>query len=439
MRKQTFPRGTHPPEYKSPTKDKKLEELEPPKKVYIPLNQHFGKPADPVVKKGDEVLLGQKIGDSDELFSAPVHSSVSGKVLFIKEHPHPSGSPVPTVIISNDGKDSPHSDTKGAEDPLSLKAEEIRKRIREAGIVGMGGAAFPTAVKLSPPKGKPIDTVIINGCECEPMLTSDYRVMMEYTDSIIKGSELIRLATNANQIIIAVEDNKPDAFNLFQQKMNGFSGKTALLKTKYPQGAEKNLIYALLKREVPSGGLPFDVGVVVQNVGTVKAIWDAVSAGKPLIERAVTVAGPGVKENKNLLIRIGTPFKHAIESCGGLKKGTNVLVMGGPMMGLAQWNLDTPVIKATSGLVAWSEDKLPKENPCISCGRCIGHCPMGLVPTQLMNYSKNELYEEAEKWGVMDCVECGCCQYICPSKIPLVHWIRLGKNAVTSMKRKKKS
>lgn len=439
MRTKTFPRGIHPPEYKSSTESQKLEPLEPPPKVFIPLNQHFGKPAEPLVKKGEEVLLGQKIGDSDELFSAPVHSSVSGKVLFIKEHPHPLGSPVQTITIANDGKDSPHPGLKGAKDPFSLKPEEIRNLVREAGIVGMGGAAFPTAVKLSPPKGKPIDTVIINGCECEPMLTSDYRVMLEHTEDILNGAKTIQTATNAKQVIIGIEDNKKDAYEIFQQKMNSFPGKTALVKTKYPQGAEKNLIYALLNREVPRGGLPFDVGVVVQNVGTAKAVWDAVSSGKPLYERAVTLSGPGIKENKNLLVRVGTPFKQALEYCGGLKKGTNMLVMGGPMMGLAQWDLDAPVIKGTSGLVAWQEKELPRENPCISCGRCVNHCPMGLVPTRLMNYSKHSLYQSAEQWGVLDCVECGCCQYICPAKIPLVHWIRLGKNAVTAMKRKKKS
>ncbi|MBD3413334.1 MAG: electron transport complex subunit RsxC [Candidatus Aminicenantes bacterium] len=439
MRKQTFPRGIHPPEYKSITEDQKLESLEPPKKVFIPLNQHFGKPADPLVKKGEEVLLGQKIGDSEELFSAPVHSSVSGKVLFIKEHPHPLGSPVQTIIIANDGKDTPHQDTKGAQDPFSLKPEDIRKRVRQAGIVGMGGAAFPTAVKLSPPKGKPIDTVIINGCECEPMLTSDYRIMLEYPEDIIKGAQIIRNATGADRILISIEDNKLEAFELFKQKMNGFPGDVALVKTKYPQGAEKNLIYALLNREVPSGGLPFDVGVVVQNVGTVKAVWDVVSSGKPLFERAVTVSGPGIKEKKNLMIRIGTPFQNAIEHCGGFNEGTNMLIMGGPMMGLAQWNLEIPVIKGTSGLIAWKQEAPPKEMPCISCGRCVQHCPMGLVPTQLQNYSRHELYEEADQWGALDCVECGCCQYICPANIPLVHWIRLGKNAVTQMRRKKKS
>jgi len=439
MRKKTFPRGTHPPEYKHYTEGQKLEKLEPPEKVFIPLNQHFGKPADPLVTKGDEVLLGQKIGDSDELFSAAVHSSVSGKVLFIKEHPHPLGSPVQTVIIANDGKDTPHPDMKGSKDPFSLKPEDIRSKVREAGIVGMGGAAFPTAVKLSPPKGKPIDTIIINGCECEPMLTSDYRLMLEFTEEIINGAEMVRAAAEAKRIIIGIEDNKRKVFELFKQKMNGFPGEASLLKTKYPQGAEKNLIYALLKREVPRGGLPFDVGVVVQNVGTAKAVWDAVSSGTPLYERAVTLSGPGFKENKNLLIRIGTPFKHAVKYCGGLKKGANMLVMGGPMMGLAQWDLETPVIKGTSGLVAWIEEAFPKEFPCISCGRCVSHCPMGLVPTRLMDYSRHGFYEEAEKWGVLDCVECGCCQYVCPAKIPLVHWIRLGKNAVISMKRKKKS
>jgi Na+-translocating ferredoxin:NAD+ oxidoreductase subunit C len=439
MRKRTFPRGVHPPEYKNYTANKKLEKLEPPNKVFIPLIQHFGKPAEPLVEKGEEVLLGQKIGESKELFSAAVHSSVSGKVLFIRDHPHPLGSLVQTITILNNGNDTLHPDLKGAEDPFSLTPEEIRSRVKEAGIVGLGGAAFPTAVKLSPPKGKPIDTVIINGCECEPMLTSDYRLMLEHTEEIINGAEIIRIATKARRIIIGIEDNKSEAFELFKQKMNGFHGEATLLKTKYPQGAEKNLIYALLKREVPRGGLPFDVGVVVQNIGTVKAVWDAVSSGKPLFERAVTVAGPGIKENKNLLIRLGTPLSSVIEYCGGFKEGTNLLVMGGPMMGIPQWNLDTPVIKGTSGLVAWKEDGLPRESPCISCGRCVDHCPMGLVPTRLMNYSKHGLYEEAEKWGVLDCVECGCCQYICPSKIPLVHWIRLGKNTVASIKRKNKS
>jgi len=439
MRKQTFSGGIHPPGYKHLTENMRLERLQPPERVFIPLIQSFGAAAEPLVKKGDEVLMGQKIGDSRELFSAPVHSSVSGKVLSITGYPHPLGSLVPTVVIDNDGKDTYHPDIKGNEDPFSLKPGEIRKMVRAAGIVGMGGAAFPTAIKLSPPEGKAIDTVIINGCECEPMLTADYRLMLERTEDIVKGAEIIRLATGADRFIIGIEDNKSEAFKVFKQKMNGFPGDAALLKTKYPQGAEKNLIDALLKREVPRGGLPFDVGVVVQNVGTVKAIWDAVSSGKPLIERAVTLAGPGIKENKNLIIRIGTPFRSAIEYCGGLTEGTNMLVMGGPMMGIAQWDLDTPVIKCTSGLVAWREGGPAPEFPCINCSRCVEHCPMNLVPTRLMNYSRHGLYQDAEKWGVLDCVECGCCEYVCPSKIPLVQWIRLGKHTVAGLKRKEKS
>jgi len=437
MKVKTFPRGVHPPEYKELTADKPFEALPPPEKVYIPLNQHFGKPADPLVKKGDEVLLGQKIGECSGLFSASVHSSVSGKVLAVGGHPHPSGKPVPTVTIANDGEDRLYPDIKGAADPSSLSPDEIRERVREAGIVGLGGAAFPTAVKLSPPKDKSIDTIILNGCECEPVLTADYRLMLESTDAILQGAELVRKAAGAEKVIIGVEDNKKDVFGLFQEKIQGPETEVVLLKTKYPQGAEKNLIHALLKREVPRGGLPFDVGVVVQNVGTVKAVWDAISRGIPLYERGVTVSGLGVREPKNLIVRIGTPFKTVIEYCGGLIEDASLMIMGGPMMGISQWSPEIPVIKGTSGILAWSLPASVPEFNCIRCGRCVEHCPMGLVPTQLMKYVKNEILSEAEKWGVLDCVECGSCQYSCPAKIPLVHWLRLGKNKIISQKRKK--
>jgi electron transport complex protein RnfC len=301
----------------------------------------------------------------------------------------------------------------------------------------MGGAGFPTAVKLTPPKDKPIDTVIINGCECEPLLTADHRVMLEHPDDIIHGAELVRLATGAQRIVVGIEDNKPDVASLFGDRSYRFPVDFVQLKTKYPQGAEKNLISALLKREVPRGGLPFDVGVVVQNVATAKAVWDAVSQGTPLVERALTVAGTGVQEPKNLLVRVGTPFRYALDHCGGLKEGSNLVLMGGPMMGLAQWTLDVPVIKGTSGILAWGEAEPAREFNCIGCGRCVGHCPMGLVPTVLMKYVKHEAFGEAEAAGILDCVECGSCQYSCPAKIPLVHWIRLGKNTIISEKRKK--
>lgn len=438
MKTKTFPHGIHPPEGKELTADKGLEILPPPEKVFIPLHQHFGSPAEPLVQKGDEVLLGQKIGEATSLFSANVHASVSGKVLAVDGHAHPLGKPVLSIAIANDGEDRKHPDMTGIDDPFSMDPEQIRQKIKEAGIVGMGGAAFPTAVKVTPPKDKPIDTVIINGCECEPVLTADYRTMMEYPDEILNGAELVRIATGADRILVGIEDNKKKAFEILREKAGSNTAEIHLVKTKYPQGAEKNLIYALLGREVPRGGLPFDVGVVVQNVGTVKAVWDAVKAGTPLYERALTVSGNGIREPKNLIARIGTPFQAVADGCGGLAQGVNTVIMGGPMMGLSQWTLDAPVIKGTSGFLAWISLKPVVEFDCIRCSRCITHCPMGLVPTQLMKYVKYNQLSAAENWGALDCVECGSCQYSCPAKIALVHWIRLGKNQIMEQRRKKK-
>lgn len=440
MKIKTFPHGIHPPEHKEETAEKELQHLSPPDKVFIPLSQHFGRPAEPLVKKGDQVDLGQKIGNPPVLFSAAVHSSVSGKVLKVGGVNHPSGKPLLTVTIQNDGEDRLSSEVKEVKDPFSLNPDQIRERVKEAGIVGLGGAAFPTAVKLAPPKDKPIDTILINGCECEPILTADYRMMMEYSEDILNGAELIRIATGAEKIVVGIEDNKKKAFSLFQEKTKDHPHThVALLKTKYPQGAEKNLIYALLRREVPRGGLPFDVGVVVQNVGTTKAVYDGVKRGLPLYQRSLTVAGNGIKDPQNLMVRLGTPFEKAIDFCGGLKEDSSIVVMGGPMMGISQWTLDAPVIKGTSGILAWKLASFPEETPCIRCGRCVSHCPMRLTPTQIKKYVEFDHLSEAEEWGVLDCVECGCCQYICPSKIPLVHWMRLGKAKVSNLKRKQKS
>jgi len=434
---KTFPHGIHPPENKETTADKKIEVMPPPEKVFIPLHQHFGAPAESLVKKGDDIFLGQKIGEAKTLFSSPVHASVSGKVIAVDGYMHPLGKPVLTVTVANDGKDRLSDEREAAEDPFSLNSDQVRQKIRDAGIVGLGGAAFPTSVKITPPKDKPIDTIIINGCECEPALTADYRLMLEHTDDILNGAELARKATGAGRILVGIEDNKRKAFDLFKQKAEEYSVEVFLLKTKYPQGAEKNLIQALLDREVPRGGLPFDVGVVVQNVGTVKAVWDAVKKGKPLYERVLTVSGRGVVEPKNLLARIGSRFQDVIDFCGGIQQDVNTVIMGGPMMGLSQWSLDVPVIKGTSGILAWNAPRPPVEFSCIRCGRCIEHCPMGLSPTQLMKYVKYDHLQEAEIWGALDCVECGCCQYTCPASIPLVHWIRLGKSQIMSLKRKK--
>lgn len=437
MKIPTFPRGVHPQENKEATRDKSIVVLPPPEKVVIPLHQHFGAPAQPLVKKGDEVFLGQKIGEARGLFSANVHASVSGKVLTVEDSNHPSGYPVLAVTIANDGQDRLWPELNPVTHPFSLSPDEIRNRVKEAGVVGLGGAAFPTAVKLTPPPDKPIDVLIINGCECEPMLTADFRLMLESPLEIWRGAELARTAVGASRIIAGLEDNKIEAAHALAQHLDGWPGEVRLLKTKYPQGAEKNLIYALLGREVPRGGLPFDVGVVVQNVGTAKAIWEAVASGKPLYERVITVAGEGIREPKNLLVRVGTLFSEAVAFCGGLKENANILIMGGPMMGIAQWSLDIPIIKGTSGLLAWRHKPLKREYPCIRCGRCVEHCPMGLEPTWIAKLVQFEKWAEAEKWGVLDCVECGCCQYVCPSKITLVHWMRVGKNKIARAKRKK--
>ena len=436
MRAKTFPHGIHPPEKKALSAGQALEFMPPPEKLFIPLHQHFGSPASPLVQKGDEVSLGQKIGASTALFSADVHASVSGKVLAVDGYNHPLGKPVLSVSIANDGEDRLASAWAETKDPFSLSPEKIREKVKEAGIVGLGGAAFPTAVKLTPPKNKPIDTVIINGCECEPLLNADYRLMMEFCDEILKGAELVRIATGAKRILVGIEDNKKDAYALFLEKTKDLKTECSLLKTKYPQGAEKNLICALLRREVPKGGLPFDVGVVVQNVGTAKAVWDAVSFGRPLYERALTVSGDGIKNPKNLIVRIGTPFKDVLDYCGEQDTEGNILVMGGPMMGLAQWTAEVPVIKGTSGILSWQAPTSTVEFNCIQCARCVNHCPMNLVPTQLMKFARYEQLQKAEDWGILDCVECGCCQFECPAKIPLVHWIRQGKNSVMINKKK---
>lgn len=436
MKIKTFPHGIHPPEHKALTAEAPLEALPAPEKVFIPLHQHFGSPAKALVEKGEEVFLGQKIGEATALFSAHVHASVSGKVLSVDGYNHPLGKPVLAVSIANDGEDRMDPGISKMENPLSLSPDQIRTKVKEAGIVGLGGAGFPTAVKLSPPKDKPIDTVIINGCECEPLLNADNRLLIEFADDVLQGAELARKATGASRVIVGIEDNKMEAYTLFSDKIRETETEVALLKTKYPQGAEKNLIYALLKREVPKGGLPFDVGVVVQNVGTVKAIWDATKNGRPLYERALTVSGTGIKTPKNLMVRIGTPFKDVLDFCGGQNNEANILVMGGPMMGLSQWTAEVPVIKATSGILSWKATPPIFEHNCIQCARCIGHCPMSLVPTRLMKLAKYSHIKDAEAWGILDCVECGCCQYVCPAHIPLVHWIRLGKNDVMIEKRK---
>ncbi|NQT30133.1 MAG: electron transport complex subunit RsxC [Candidatus Saganbacteria bacterium] len=466
---KTFSQGIHPPYSKKETEDKPIVEASVPSRVIIPLHQHTGASCDPLVKVGDEVYEGQLIGNSDKFISASVHASISGKVTKINTYPHPCGVDVLSVVIERQTvqclrsnasfgpSKEPFSRTRShrGEEQRSARGvanvksfsevapEEIRKIVREAGIVGLGGAAFPTAVKLSPPKDKKIDTIIINGCECEPYITADHRIMLESGKDIILGAKLAAKAVGATRIIIGVEDNKRDAIKKLkleirtQPEEGMYDGlEVVVLETKYPQGAEKMLIKALINREVPSRGLPLDVGIVVLNVGTCVAIAQAFKFGTPLIKRIVTVTGPGIAEPKNLCVRIGTSFSDVIAQCGGMIDAATRIIMGGPMMGVSQSLLDVPVVKATSAiLVLGKNDKLVDDSfPCIKCARCIEHCPMYLMPTRLAALSENSKFMEFDRLNGADCIECGACAYVCPSRIPIVQWIKLAKFKVRQIK-----
>ncbi|MCD6575473.1 electron transport complex subunit RsxC [Candidatus Aerophobetes bacterium] len=431
MRTKTFKQGIHPSEEKELSRDKKIESIPLPSKVIVPLSQHTGAPCKPLIDKKDAVERGQKIGDVDAFISCPVHSPLKGKVISIEKHPHPTLGEAEAIIIEVEEDEKGENRWSEKEvDLSSLSPEEIRKRVREAGIAGMGGAAFPTHVKLSPPSGKNIDSVILNGCECEPYLTADYRLMMERAEDCLFGLKAIMRATGAQKGYIGIEDNKKDAIKIMKSLTSGENEiEVVPLKTKYPQGGEKMLIKAILGREVPSGGLPLDVGVVVNNVGTAIAICEALKKGKPLIERVITVTGKGVEKPSNLLVPIGTPLRDILNYCG-LKDNAKAIIMGGPMMGISQYSLDCPVIKGTSGILVLTEDEVSEdeEQPCIRCARCVDHCPMGLFPTTLAKLVKAERWEELGEYNIMDCIECGCCTYVCPSKIPIVQLIKWGKN-----------
>lgn len=417
---KTFCGGIHIKDYKWLTECLPIKKAPIPKKVRIPLNQHTGKPAQPIVKVGDIVRTGQLIAASQGFISGNIHSSITGKVTAIDRFPEPVSGEYTCIEIESDGRDEVE---KLPEEP------DITKKICLAGVVGMGGAMFPTHVKLQPPKDKPIDTVILNGAECEPYVTCDYRLMIERPKDVLEGLKIIIEAVSAKKGIIGIESNKPKAIKIFQGLTLKNSIEVVSLKAKYPQGGEKQLIKAVLNREVPSGGLPFDVGVVVQNIGTAVAIYEAVRLGKPLYERVVTVTGPCIKEPGNWLVRIGTMFGDLVEWSGGLKKDVGKLIMGGPMMGIAQWTFDVPVTKGTNAILLLGRDEVRelREETCIRCGRCIMNCPMGLNPTLLGTLVRKERFEEAKELGVMDCIECGICAYVCPSNRKLVQLIKYAK------------
>lgn len=428
----TFKGGIHPPDKKKLSADKPIVETKPPQRVVIPLSQHTGAPCKPTVTIGQEVKKGQLIGEPVGFVSAAVHSSVSGKVTAIGEFPNAMGRMVTSVVIENDAKEE-WTTLKDNPDYMKLSPDELKEKIKAAGIVGLGGAAFPTVVKLSPPKEKPIDAVILNGAECEPYLTADYRLMLERPEEIIEGLNILMKILNVNKGYIGIENNKPDAIKKIKEVVSRAQGvEVYALEVKYPQGAEKMLIRALLGREVPPPpGLPMDVGVVVQNVGTTLSIYEAVRYGKPLIERVVTVTGEGIREPKNLMVKIGTLVSHLIEECGGFKDGAGKVVAGGPMMGFALPFLDIPVTKGTSGVLVVPEDKIvhaEEFGSCIRCGRCIDVCPMNLMPSMLSLYSEKGFYEGAKEYNLWGCFECGSCAYVCPSKRPIVQFIRLAKS-----------
>ena len=434
MALRTFKGGVHPPHKKELTEKKPIEYFPAPAEIVIPLQQHTGAQCVPLIKKGEPVERGQKIGDADSFVSAPIHSPVAGKVKAIEPRPYFTGRPVTSVVIAQ-GSDS--NECQKIDDFEDLSPQGIRKTIREAGIVGLGGAAFPTHVKLSPPEEKPIDAVIINGCECEPYLTADHRQMLEDPDSILEGAKLIMKAVSAKKVYLAIERNKPDAIELFRSKRNKEDGIEVIpLETKYPQGSEKHLIKAILGRTVPSGSLPMDVGALVQNVGTAISVYKACYQGRPLIDRVVTVTGAGIYEPKNLRVPLGSPVKDLIEFCGGLVGEKVKVVMGGPMMGFALYSLDIPVVKCTSGILVLKEDEISTAEPfpCIKCGECVKVCPMNLVPSRLGLLAEHEKWEELEEYSVLDCVECGSCAYVCPASRPLVQLIRIGKANVRQMK-----
>jgi len=418
---------------------KPIEQAPLPEKVIIPLHQNIGAPCEAVVKRGDKVLTGQKIGDSDKFVNAPVHATISGEITGTTMIINPPTSQlIPALVITSDGKDE-WVELDPPEDPDELSVKELLDRIRAAGLVGLGGAAFPAHVKLSPPKDKKIDTVILNGCECEPYITSDHRVMLEYGEKVLSGLSIIRKILAPEKVYIAIEDNKEDAINHLEYlimamgRRGGF--KIIPLKSKYPMGAEKVLTKLIMGKEVPIGGLPMDVGAVVHNVSTAKAIHDAVVEGKPFVERVVTVTG-AVKNPKNLLTRFGTPIGTLIDHCGGIEGQANEVILGGPMMGFSQFDLDFPTIKGTNAVLV-KEGRPIQEQDCISCSKCIEVCPVSLMPTMLAKYAKVDMYDECENYYIADCFECGACAYACPANIPIVHYIKVAKKELAKRAAKK--
>jgi len=429
----SFRHGVHPPDRKELTAALPIRRLPFPDEVILPLRQHTGRPARPVVSPGDRVERGDEIAEADGFVSSPVHASAAGTVTAIERWPHPDGSWSPAVRIAVEPHSAQEPRPRRVPDWTTLSPPEIVDAVRRAGLVGLGGAAFPTHVKLSPPEDRPIDTLLINGCECEPYLTTDHRSMVEHPERVHLGIRIMLRCLGVEEAWIGIERNKPDALQAIIEALpDDLPVRVVALDVKYPQGAEKMLIEAVLGREVPSGGLPLDVGVLVQNVASVATMAEVFETGLPLIERIVTVTGRGVRRPANLLVPVGTRLRYLIEDCGGLTDDAQEIVFGGPMMGAPQANLDVPICKGTTGVVVLSRDECrpPQVHPCIRCGHCLESCPVYLNPQLLGSLALAGRYEEMATQHLGDCMLCGCCSYTCPSNIPLSQLFSLARSAL---------
>lgn len=438
MFKSTFKGGIHPDDKKSLTRDKSIISVDASEIMKFPLSQHIGAPCKPVVKQGDKVLVGQKIADTDAYVSAPIHSSVSGYVIGIEKCLHPNGNVTDTIVIENDFKYKKTVIPPSKKKFHKLPREEKIAAVREAGIVGLGGACFPTHIKMNPPKA--VDCFIVNGAECEPYLTNDFRLMLENTSEILEGIKCILDILSCNKAYIAIEENKPEALKIMKDATRDSDRISVVtLKTKYPQGSEKHLIYAVTGREVPSGGLPSDVGVVVDNVDTCISVYRACKLREPLTCRTITVSGECVENPINCTVRIGTKISDVIRAAGGIKGDPKKILMGGPMMGMCLYDLDVPVVKGTSAILLLSENEVGVKEigPCIRCGKCVQQCPMQLMPLNLNMYAMKKDLEMCEKYNIMDCIECGVCTYLCQTGQNVVQNIKDAKNLIRIQKQRK--
>ena len=435
----TFKGGVHPFEGKELSMDKPVEELKPGKELVYLLSQHIGAPAKAIVNKGDHVVVGQKIAEAGGFVSAPIYATVSGTVKSLEKRKNATGGYVDAIVVEND--EQYESTTFVEADPESLSREEILDRIREAGVVGMGGAGFPTAVKLAPKDPSTVDHILVNGSECEPYLTSDYRMMLEKHEMIVEGLKImLKLFGDNCKGLICIENNKPKAIEIMKKAVEGVDRvSVAVVKTKYPEGAERSLINAVTGRFVNSKMLPADAGCVVDNVGTVMAVYDAVKNGKPLMYRVFTVTGDAVKDPRNFLVRIGTPYRELVEAAGGFTAEPEKIISGGPMMGFALADLDVPVTKTSGALTCFLKDEVSRvhETACISCGRCLNVCPARLMPTKLAELAEAGDEEGFESFDGLECVNCGSCSYTCPAKRPLAANINMMRQRVLANKRKK--